>query len=300
MTMMSTALLDPPAEAVKHGSSTDSPILLGASDCSPSSWPVVVSFGGGTNSAAMLIEMQRRGVVPDLITFADTGGELPETIQFVADFSAWLVAHGMPPVVTVSDGRRTLESEVREAGTLPSLVFGFRSCSDKYKVRPQERYLKQWQPALDAWARGGKVVKLIGYDAGEKHRVKDFDDARFMVAYPLVEWNWRRAQCEAVVKSAGFRPAKSACFFCPASKRGEVLSLAKTHPDLFARAVAMERGASAATTVKGLGRNWRWEDLVKADDAQMKLFDELPDAVPCGCYDGGSGDWGNSTEQAQK
>jgi len=33
MTTMSTALLDPPAEAVKHGSSTDSPILLGASDC---------------------------------------------------------------------------------------------------------------------------------------------------------------------------------------------------------------------------------------------------------------------------
>ena len=242
----------------------------------------------------MLIEMARRGVVPDLITFADTGGELPETIQFVANFSARLVAHGMPPVVTVSDGRRTLESEVREAGTLPSLVFGFRSCSDKYKVRPQERYLKQWQPALDAWAAGGKVVKLIGYDAGEKHRVKDFDDARFMVAYPLVEWNWRRAQCVAVVEAAGFRPAKSACFFCPASKRGEVLSLAKTHPDLFARAVAMERGASAATTVKGLGRNWRWEDLVKADDAQMKLFDELPDAVPCGCYDGGSGDWGNT------
>jgi len=245
----------------------------------------------------MLIEMARRGVVPDLITFADTGGELPETIQFVADFSQWLVAHGMPPVVTVSDGRRTLESEVREAGTLPSLVFGFRSCSDKYKVRPQERYLKQWQPALDAWAAGGKVVKLIGYDAGEKHRVKDFDDARFMVAYPLVEWNWRRAQCVDVVEAAGFRPAKSACFFCPASKRGEVLALAKTHPDLFARAVAMERGASAATTVKGLGRNWRWEDLVKADDAQMKLFDELPDAVPCGCYDGGSGDWGNALHE---
>ncbi len=31
---MNTALLDPPAEAVKHGSSTDRPILSGASDCS--------------------------------------------------------------------------------------------------------------------------------------------------------------------------------------------------------------------------------------------------------------------------
>lgn len=260
--------------------------------------PLVVSFGGGTNSAAMLIEMARRGVVPDLITFADTGGELPETIRFVDDFSTWLIAHGMPPVITVSDGRRTLESEVREAGTLPSLVFGFRSCSDKYKVRPQERYLKTWQPALDAWAAGGKVVKLIGYDAGEKHRVKGFDDGRFMVAYPLVEWGWRRKECVAVVEAAGFRPGKSACFFCPASRKSEVIALAKSHPDLFARALEMERGASACTTVKGLGRNWRWEDLVNADDAQMKLFDELPDTVPCGCYDGGSGDWGNGPDQA--
>ncbi len=251
-------------------------------------WPVVASFGGGTNSAAMLIEMARRGVKPDLILFADTGGELPETMAFVAAFSDWLLDHGMPPVITVNDGRMTLEEEVREANTLPSLVFGFRSCSDKYKVRPQHRYLNKWQPALDAWAGGGKVVKLIGYDAGEAHRVKDFDDKRFIVAYPLVEWGWRRKECVAVVEAAGFRPAKSACFFCPASKRGEVLRLAKTHPDLYARAVDMERNATIATTVKGLGRTWRWEDLVTADEAQMKMFDELPDEVPCGCYDGGA------------
>jgi hypothetical protein len=254
----------------------------------PSSYPIVVSFGGGTNSAAMLIEMERRGVRPDLITFADTGGELPETLRFVEEFSAWLVARGMPPVITVRDERRTLEDEVREAATLPSIVFGFRSCSDKFKVRPQERYLKQWQPALNAWASGGKVVKLIGYDAGERHRVKNFDDSRFVVAYPLVEWGWRRQECAAVVRSAGFNPGKSACFFCPASKRFEVLALAKSHPDLFARAIEMERGAAKSTTVVGLGRNWKWEDLVKADDAQMKLFEDLPDLVPCGCYDGGA------------
>lgn len=253
----------------------------------PVKWPIAVSFGGGTNSAAMLIEMARREVIPDLIMFADTGGELPETMQFVADFSEWLVRHGMPPVITVNDGRRTLEEEVLEANTLPSLVFGFRSCSDKYKVRPQNRYLKTWQPALDAWEAGGKVVKLIGYDAGESHRVKGHDDARFMVSYPLVEWNWRRKECVDVVASEGFNPAKSACWFCPASRKGEVLQLAEKHPDLFARAVAMEQNATVATTVKGLGRNWRWEDLVKADENQMKLFDNIPDQVPCGCYDGG-------------
>ncbi len=65
-------------------------------------WPLVVSFGGGTNSAAMLIEMARRKVRPDLIMFADTGGEKPHTYQHVLDFSEWLVGHGMPAITAVS------------------------------------------------------------------------------------------------------------------------------------------------------------------------------------------------------
>lgn len=36
--------------------------------------PIVVSYGGGTNSTAMLIAMVLKGIKPDLILFADTGG----------------------------------------------------------------------------------------------------------------------------------------------------------------------------------------------------------------------------------
>ncbi len=143
-------------------------------------------------------------------------------------------------------------------------------------MRPQERYLKTWKPALDSWAAGGKVVKFIGYDAGEMRRVKDFDDARFMVDYPLVRWGWKRAECSEAVKAAGFMPTKTACFYCPSSRKWEVLKLAKEHPDLLARAIAMEENASAVTTVPGLGRSYSWGALVKADADQMKLFDDIP------------------------
>ncbi len=253
-----------------------------------STWPIVVSYGGGDNSRAMLIEMVRLGTKPDLILFADTGGEKPSTYAANAEFDAWLKSKGFPGIVTVSDGRQTLEQEVLAAQTLPSIAFGFRSCSDKYKVRPQHRYLAKWQPALDSWAAGGKVVKLIGYDAGEVHRLKDYDDARYMVDYPLARWGWKRAECSAAVRAAGFTPTKSACFFCPSSKRSEVLALAKEEPALFARAVAMEENASAVTTVPGLGRSYSWGALVKAEADQMKLFEDLPDETPCGCYDGGT------------
>ncbi len=41
--------------------------------------PLVVAYGLGVNSTAMLVEF-----VPHLILFTDTGGEKPETYQYMA------------------------------------------------------------------------------------------------------------------------------------------------------------------------------------------------------------------------
>jgi len=41
--------------------------------------PLVVAYGGGLNSTAMLCGFRERGIIPSLILFADTGGEMPET-----------------------------------------------------------------------------------------------------------------------------------------------------------------------------------------------------------------------------
>src|SRR3990167_664050 len=48
---------------------------------------LVVAFGGGVNSTAMLVEMHKRGIIPDLILFSDTGGGRPENYR-----TAWLVS----------------------------------------------------------------------------------------------------------------------------------------------------------------------------------------------------------------
>jgi 3'-phosphoadenosine 5'-phosphosulfate sulfotransferase (PAPS reductase)/FAD synthetase len=68
----------------------------------PADAPLVVSYGGGRNSTAMLIGMWSRALIPDLILFADTGGELPETYAYIELFSKWLVDKGMPPVSLTS------------------------------------------------------------------------------------------------------------------------------------------------------------------------------------------------------
>jgi hypothetical protein len=236
----------------------------------------VASFGGGTDSTAMLIGCWQKGIKVDLILFADTGGEKPHTYEHVTQFSKWLVQHGMPAIETVRQESRktkTLEDDCLHYKRLPSITYGFKSCSIEWKIKPVDKRLK-----------GIEHIKLVGYEAGEERRAKDFPNNR----YPLIEWGWNRAKCVEVIKNAGLPlPGKSACFFCPSSKAQEVKQLAKDYPELAARAVAMEKNAHL-TDIKGLGRNYAWVDLLAFDDAQVKMFDDdwSTAEVPCGCYDG--------------
>ena len=43
----------------------------------------IVSFGGGTNSAALLIGLYKHKIPIDLITFADTGNQLETSTHFL-------------------------------------------------------------------------------------------------------------------------------------------------------------------------------------------------------------------------
>ena len=221
----------------------------------------------------MLIEMSRRGIRPDFILFADTGGERPETYALVERFSAWLVGRGMEPITTVRVSGEMLEENCLRREALPSVAYGFKTCSQRWKSEPQEKFLNH---AL----KGQFYRKAIGFDAGEPQRAKPYKDAKCEAWYPLVEWDLDRDDCATICRAEGFEIAKSACFFCPNSKRREVLELSQQHPQLYARAVAMEQNAEL-TAVQGLGRNWRWADV----KLQLDLF-EIDRQMPCGCYDG--------------
>lgn len=251
--------------------------------------PLVVSFGAGVNSAAMLIGMHERGIKPDLILFADTGAEKPETYVAVAEWSAWAESVGFPRIERVqNDGiYGTLEINCLAKNMLPSLAYGFKSCSDKYKIRPQDKFVARWPVAIACWGGGGRVRKAIGFDAGEAHRIGDFNTEKYEFWTPLVEWQWRRRDCiESITRLGMPVPIKSACYFCPASKKSEVLWLKREHPELYEAACVMERlAAPNLGTVRGLGRHWSWEELGRADEAQFKMFPETVE-TPCVCFDG--------------
>lgn len=251
--------------------------------------PLVLNWGGGVNSTAVAVGYANRGIRPDLVIWSDTGGEKPETYEYVRIFAAYIRGLGWPELVTVRKDGPTLEEYCTTRGELPAIAYGFKSCSDHYKRRPVHNYVKTWAPAVEAWAAGVPVRKVLGYDADEQRRVKPESDKRYANEYPLIEWDWARPECIAAIAHAGLPvPPKSACFFCPSSKRYEVLALAETHPDLIARAIAMEAAAKPnLTDIRGLGRNWSWTEAVRADREQLRLFPaEIVDQA-CGCYDGG-------------
>jgi hypothetical protein len=94
----------------------------------------------------MLIEFVRRGIKPDLILFADPGGEKPETYQYMEVIQLYLQSVGFPEVITVRYQPKravyhTLEGQCLHTGTLPSLAYGGKSCSLKYKRAPQDKMI---------------------------------------------------------------------------------------------------------------------------------------------------------------
>jgi hypothetical protein len=242
--------------------------------------PLVVAYGAGVNSTAMLVEFARRAIRPDLILFADTGGEKPETYRYLGVVRSFLKRANFPAVVTVRyrpvrAAYSTLEGQCLHTGTLPSLAYGGGTCAMKYKVQPQDKYVGAWPPALECWRSGGRVVKAIGYDAGpsDSRRHHHAGDDRYLNWYPLAEWGMDRLDCERSIAGAGLPvPMKSACFFCPASKKREILWLKDNHPELLERSLAIERNAlPKLTTVRGLGRCFSWGDFL-ADAEDMPLF----------------------------
>ncbi len=238
----------------------------------------VASYGGGVNSTAMIIKEN-----PDLVIFADTGGERPDTYAYVEYFNRWLKDNNKPEIITVKSPNTTLEDSLIKNCSLPSIAYGFKTCSQRFKIEPADKYLNNNDRAKDHWKNGGIITKLLGYDAGEPHRAKDYTTDKYTNSYPLIDNDIDREECKNIIRKAGLKvPDKSSCFFCPNMRQSEIRELNERYPDLARRAVAMEDNADL-TVIKGLGRNWAWKDLLN----QGELFDfpERYSDMPCGCVD---------------
>jgi hypothetical protein len=259
--------------------------------------PLVVAYGLGVDSTAVLVRFKQMGLRPHAITFANVGSEKPETYEYRDKvMKPWLKKVDFPEITEVryqmtEQGikRRLIEGGVIPKGyttltenclfnfDIPSWAYGFQthSCSTKWKVEPQEKWIthsEEFGPfAQQAWAKGLPVIRVIGFDAGatdQKRRWKIKDDIHFLHWYPLIDWGWERERCEEEIKKEGLRvPKKSACFFCPSSQPDEIEWLTREHPDLADTIIQMEDGV----------RPFLGGDEGKARRKKFKEHDEYPD-----------------------
>jgi len=255
---------------------------------------IIVSYGGGTDSTALLIEAHNRGIRPDLIVFADTGSEMPHTYKYLSIFGEWLAKVGFPEIQVVRRYRKDAAAEmldragivgkatptlVQALGTdddftplhieclktnqLPSAAFGYSKCSHKYKQAPIDRWVEAHPSVREAIAQGVIVERWIGYDATEGGRVANIahKPPPFKWRAPLYEWDIARAECRELIKAAGLpQPGKSSCFMCPNMRGHEIDALAKQYPELMEIALKIEDDAVRLTIEtpdmqrQGLGR----------------------------------------------
>ena len=155
---------------------------------------VLISFSGGRTSGYMLHQiLEANGGLPERakVTFANTGREMPETLDFVQECSdrwnvsiVWLeYRKQMPKFVTVShnsasrNGKPFTEciDSVTKFRYLPNQAQRF--CTQQMKVLTIKRFL-----VSVGWK---KWVNTVGIRADESHRVKVSKDNRWTNWFPL-------------------------------------------------------------------------------------------------------------------
>lgn len=191
----------------------------------------ICGISGGKDSSALAVYI--RDKVCDLeFFFCDTGAELPETYEYLTRLEVIL---GKP--IARLNTRRGFDHwfEVFR-GTLPSPQM--RWCTRNMKIKP-----------IEAWIGDDPAISYVAIRADESNR-KGYISTKpnIQTRFPFVEDRVDHEGVMRILADAGIGvPAyyewrtRSGCYFCFYQRKAEWVGLADRHPDLFNRAVAIER-----------------------------------------------------------
>ncbi len=225
----------------------------------------IISYGGGQNSTAMIIEMFNRNMPINEIIFADVGDEMPETYEFLKEFKEWCEDKGLKFIIVKSELGSLFDYYFRKK-LIPYRMF--RHCTDKFKVRPINKYIR------DKYGLKTPVNMWIGIGSDEAHRKEKIQGRQqFTYKFPLINWNVDREKCVEIIKKEGLSiPVKSGCYFCPFQPQGAWKSLINTHPDLYDKSINFEKNCSAYPNSTLMGKK-TLEEFRKAFKSQTNIDD---------------------------
>ncbi len=253
----------------------------------------VFSFGGGVQSVACEMLAAQGQLDYQHFAFCNVGddSENPATLAYYRDYALpYVQSHGLHLFelrYTRRDGsQETLFQRLTRSGSrsigipvrMSNGAPGRRACTVDFKIKQVDRWLR----SAGAVSSGAMVGLGISFD--ERLRVRypltDPETPWKQREYPLVDRCIDRAQCLEIIKRAGLPvPPKSSCWFCPYHSRQEWQDMRHAQPDLFGRAVALERLLNDRRASLGLDRVYFSSKLKPLDQAtteykQVSFFEE--------------------------
>ena len=199
----------------------------------------VLSMGGGVQTTAMLIMWKDKY---DYVIFADPGDEMPETYWYISEY---LKPYAGEKWITVKRPGPSLYDYHFDKKKVPFIQH--RECTRKWKIEPINKMLKE----LGA-TKNNPITVDIGISGDESGRIggdkhtKNYEIKK----YPLAEQHITRDQCKQIIKDHGWPvPEKSGCYYCGLQPRNMLRKLRYTHPELYRKAMALEKNAGKPLNV---------------------------------------------------
>ena len=196
----------------------------------------VLSFGGGVQSTALLLlVIEGRLPMPDIVIHSDTGSEMPHTAPVIAWAEKACAKMGVTFKV-VRSHLGALHEAYEKKGALP--MVGMRSCTVNFKIAPCNRHIR-----TIVGNKNGVLLaeSWIGISTDEVTRRQKSKLIWAGIKFPLLdEVPLSRNQCKELVEKHGLDVKKSACFVCPYGGVKHFVSLRAYHPALFEVCVRME------------------------------------------------------------
>ncbi len=220
----------------------------------------VLGLSGGKDSAALAIYIKDH--YPQLhekmeYFFSDTGAELQEVYDFLEKMEAYLGKE----IVRLSSGRDFEHWLKIHNDYLPSPRQ--RWCTRVMKIRPFEAYVGN-----------DPVITYIGIRADEDREGYISHKETIKAVFPFIEDGLLRDDIFQILEDSVGIPeyykwrSRSGCYFCFFQRQDEWLGLKRNHPNLFEKAVRIEKTA-------GNGYTWvqgkTLEEVIKRAEERERL-----------------------------
>jgi len=220
----------------------------------------LLGLSGGKDSSALAIYI--RDKYPEIheqmeYFFADTGAELPETLEFVDILQDYLGK----PIIRLNPEKDFAYYLKLNGNFLPTLKT--RWCTVNLKIKPFEEYV------------GNETsISYVGIRADELSRQGYISKKPNITArYPFIEDGLKKEDILSILEKSGLGIPKyyewrnrSGCFFCFFQQKIEWVGLAERYPDLFQQAMAYESFHQEHGRDQTWSQGERLEDLLKRID----------------------------------